>query len=170
MTTRKVPIAHYVISAFPGTGKTTVAKTRSTGVYRIVDLESSQWSHDSTGSINPEFPKNYVDAIEKTLRKNTFVLVSSHEKVRMELDKRRIRFVYVVPGINDKTMYLKRYKARGNTPAFIENVRRNWEKWLSPNAYKGTDVVLTLEPYQHITDIIYRIKHDERLRSQIAGA
>lgn len=170
MTVRRVPIDHYVISAFPGTGKTTAAKTRSTGVYRIVDLESSQWSHDSTGSVNPEFPRNYVDAIEKALRKNTFVLVSSHEKVRMELDKRRIRFVYVVPGTKDKGTYLKRYKARGNTPAFIENVRQNWDKWLSPNAYRGTDVVLTLEPYQHITDIIYRIKHDSRLRLQIAGA
>ena len=169
MVERRVPLGHYIISAFPGTGKTSSVEYCSTKRFPVLDLESGPWSHDIMGNIREDFPKNYVDEAIDRLQDNTFVLVSSHEQVRRELNRRGIRFVYVLPSHKSMSEYLNRYRERGNTEGFVNNVKDHWDEWLSPDAYFGTDVVMTLLPHQYVSDIIYQIKHNESLRLRIAG-
>lgn len=159
-----VPMGRYVISAFPGTGKSTASETESTDGCRVIDLESSTWSHDGSGNRNPHFPLNYMREIERLHRTNTFVLVSSHEDVRRLMYARPIRFIYVVPDINSKEEYLERYAARGNSREFIDNVDDNWDEWLSDDSFKGTDFVETLGPGEYVSDLIRRMKTDPILR------
>lgn len=163
-----VPMGMYVISAFPGTGKSTASETESTDDCKVIDLESSTWSHDDSGEPSPDFPVNYVHEIRLLHRTNTFVLASSHEDVRRLLNSMGIRFIYVVPDIECKEEYLERYAARGNSQAFIDNVEENWEKWLSDDSYKGTNFVETLGPGEYVSDLIRRMKTDPifRLRYQ----
>lgn len=168
MGSRTIPVGNYIISAFPGTGKTSAAEQCSTKRYPVLDLESSTWSHDSDGNLKDDFPKRYVDEAISRLNDNNFVLVSSHEQVRRELEDRGVKFIYVIPGRKDIIQYIDRYNRRGSSEKFIANIKRNWHEWMSPEAYKGTDVVMTLLPYQYVSDIIQQIKHNSSLRKSLA--
>lgn len=168
-TGKTVSIGRYIISAFPGTGKTMAAKKSSTRRHRVIDLESSGWSHDENGRPSEDFPKSYVNEAIRLSDDYSFILVSSHEQVRRELERHGIRFIYVIPEIDARSEYLQRYRKRGNSDDFINAIDKNWTTWLSPGAYMGTDIVMRLQKHQYISDIIHRLKYDASLRKRIGN-
>ena len=59
------------------------------------------------------------------------VMVSTHEEMLNALEQIEAKYIVIIPPITDKTTYLHRYKMRGNTSIFIQNVDENWEKWIN---------------------------------------
>jgi hypothetical protein len=137
-----------IISAFPGTGKTTYhLKHKDT----TLDSDSSNfsWVIDNSGNKvrNPDFPKNYIDHIKENIGKYEFIFVSSHKEVRDALLDACIFFYMVYPDRSRKNEFIERYKKRGDSKEFIKLVSNNWdmwmrEAWLLPEGCKFIDMGL----------------------------
>lgn len=122
-----------LICAFPGTGKSYLAKQYP---WRMLDYDSSRfsWRTNSEGvkERNPDFPNNYIKHIKSLMEANRYevIFVSSHSEVRQALKENGIFFTLVYPRLQDKSKYIKRYSDRGNTEDFIKSVSRNWRTWI----------------------------------------
>lgn len=95
-----------IISGYQGVGKTTFAKKSHKEKFgreiKIIDLESS--NYDKT---NPEWHLEYIGDIIKIIdtKKTEVLFISSHLKVREELDKLGIKFVFVLPKYSKKELW-----------------------------------------------------------------
>lgn len=122
-----------VVCAFPGTGKSYLAKKYP---HLMLDYDSSRfsWITLSFGEKirNPDFPENYIQHIENMVSKQRYeiIFVSSHSEVREALRRNNIPFTLVYPRLKDKSKYLLRYSKRGNTEEFISSVEKNWKSWI----------------------------------------
>lgn len=120
-----------VVSAFPGTGKSTFHNENKE---TTLDSDSSNfsWIIDDTGEKvrNPEFPNNYIQHIKDNIGKYEYIFVSSHEDVRNLLLDNCIFFYIVYPSIDRKEEFIERYKNRGNDDKFIKLLDSNWDEWL----------------------------------------
>ncbi len=142
-----------IISGFSGIGKSAAA-----GCYKdtVIDLESSEYSKIYTFDIsgkpiklqNPDFPKNYVDAIIKEYRtgENKIILISCHETVRDALRASNIPYIIIMPEDCCKNEYVIRWLARGSASEFIQNMFTHWgeyhyscERDPSPKIYLAKD-------------------------------
>lgn len=112
----------YVISAFPGCGKTT-AYQRLKEKIDIVDLESSFFDKNA-------FPQNYIDVIKEKMGKVDIIFVSSHEKVRQSLQNEGIEYVLYYPSYERKDEMVSLYKGRGNEGTFIDLMTLHYEHFL----------------------------------------
>lgn len=159
-----------IISAFPGTGKTTAAGLMK----EAVDLESTpfkfpvDWEKGSVPTEEAEdWVQKYVDQI--TLMASEcgydFVFVSSHQEVRKELRKREIPFISVIPQTDLRDEYMIRYIGRGNDMKFLRNIYDNWFDWLHEydnefiNGFyvPGTEpqeIVIHLKSGQYVSDLL----------------
>ena len=122
-----------VICGFSGIGKSYAAEHFN----EVLDLESSVfsriWDEGKDMGKNPEFPKNYVDAIEGYLKEpygRLYILVSCHEEVREELRNRGIDYIIVRPSCDNKNEYIKRWLRRGSDIRFIKNMDDRWMKMI----------------------------------------
>jgi len=113
-----------VISAFPGTGKTTLYRIYNYIQLRMLDSDSSTFDRDN-------FPANYIKHIKDNIGKADVILVSSHEEVRDALVANNIDFYLVYPDISLKSEYISRYRIRGDSSLFIELIEKNWDKWIT---------------------------------------
>jgi hypothetical protein len=119
-----------IISAFPGTGKTTYHKKYPD---TTLDSDSSNFSWvtvDGKKIRNPDFPANYIEHIKENIGKYEFIFVSSHKEVRDALKENCLFFYLMYPYEDKKEIYLQRYKDRGNQEAFIELLDKNWDAWI----------------------------------------
>jgi len=119
-----------IISAFPGTGKTTYHKKHPD---TTLDSDSSNfsWVTENGEKIrNPDFPANYIEHIKENIGKYEFIFVSSHKEVRDALKENCLFFYLIYPYKDKKEIYLQRYKDRGNQEAFIELLDKNWDAWI----------------------------------------
>jgi len=127
-----------IISAFPGTGKSTYhSKHRDT----TLDSDSSGFSWLEVGGgpsgmervRHPDFPSNYLRHISSqyALGRYAYIFVSSHKEVRDALLSAGLFFYVFVPRVSMKDEYIARYRQRGNDESFIEKVSTHWESWLS---------------------------------------
>ena len=137
-----------IISAFPGTGKTTYHQKHPE---TTLDSDSSNfsWIIDESGNKvrNPEFPKNYINHIKENIGKYEFIFVSSHKEVREALLNACIFFYLVYPDDRRKDEFIERYRSRGNDDKFIELVSNNWDNWMReiwflPDGCKHINMVL----------------------------
>lgn len=121
-----------IIAGFPGVGKSTAAEKFPKF---FIDAESSDfhWIKTESGekTVNPEWPENYVNFIrmialnnEEKYKDTVYVCCSTHKEVLSRLLELDTEFVCVLPGTKAET--IKRYKARGNSPEFIESLSKNW--------------------------------------------
>ena len=119
----------YVISAFPGVGKTYCAERTK---LNILDSDSTNFSWSSPGVRNPEFPQNYIDHIKANLDKGgvDFIFVSSHDVVRDALVKAGLVFTLIYPTRSMKNEYLQRYRNRGSDENFIKLLDGSWGKFM----------------------------------------
>lgn len=105
-----------IICGFPGVGKSIMAQTS-----RWIDLESTPFQKDF---------ETYA-RVAKHMSENGYnVMVSTHPELLNQFEKIGVLYTVVVPPLEEKIEYKKRYDARGNTQQFIEYVTENWDQWI----------------------------------------
>lgn len=157
-----IPIASGIISAFPGIGKTTLAKEH----YSVIDLESSNYKWldiDSdlpieqrkgmSKTLNPNFPENYIRDIVSLAREGYIVLISSHKEVRDELNKRNIPFTIVLPSLDTKQEMIDRYIKRGNQENFVTMLENNYETFVN-DMMSDPNNKIVLDSGQYLKDVV----------------
>lgn len=112
----------FVISAFPGTGKTYCFNNIKN--LTILDSDSSKFN-------KAFFPENYIQHIKENLQSADIIFVSSHKQVRDALCESGIEFTLVYPNISLKEDYIKRYEDRGSPKSFIDLLEKNWDTWIT---------------------------------------
>lgn len=131
MSNNKQSIRTKIISAFPGTGKSTYHQKNKEST---LDSDSSNfsWTIDENGNKlrNPDFPKNYIEHIKENIGKYEFIFVSSHKEVRDALLDECIFFYLVYPNSRRKDEFIERYRNRGNDEKFINLVSQKWDEWM----------------------------------------
>lgn len=114
-----------VISAFPGMGKTWYFNNCQ-DLHSSYDSDSSQFPKDN-------FPQNYIEYIKGKLKDDDkdIIFVSTHESVRRALIDEGIRFVCLYPDRSMKDELMQRYRQRGSSEAFIENMDKNFDNYIT---------------------------------------
>lgn len=153
-----------IISAFPGSGKTTFAK-KFKG--RVLDLESSdfKWKGDTDVDkvLNQDFPRNYIDTIIDTVKSEKYgAIIVSNEFLNFEESKElsdMVENIIAIYPLNDKETgdsrdeyyndeikneFINRYKTMGKPDSFIKFISDNWDKLIS-------DMENSTIPTKHIT-------------------
>ncbi len=156
------PITSGIISAFPGIGKTTLAKEH----HSVIDLESSNYKWldiDSdlpieqrkgmSKTLNPNFPENYIRDIVSLAREGYIVLISSHKEVRDELNKRSIPFTIVLPSLDMKQEMIDRYIKRGNQENFVTMLENNYETFVN-DLMSDPNNKIVLDSGQYLKDVV----------------
>lgn len=141
----------FVICGFSGIGKSTAEKRGN----RIIDLESSLFSRsmENNKERDPDFPANYIGYLEKIIGDYQYYLLSCHKEVRDELKRRGINYIIVLPTVDQKNEYLKRWLKRGSPIEFIKSMNDRWEDMIAsceeddaPKIYLSSD--------EYISDLI----------------
>lgn len=119
-----------VILGFPGVGKT-VAEENFEGV---IDLESSSFKYIETfktseegkgnpnRTLDPNYPKNYIQAIQAAMSTHKVVLASMHPEVRDGLRLLGVEYWVCFPSHDCKEEYMARYRDRGNSEYFLKSM------------------------------------------------
>ena len=126
-----------VISAFPATGKSTLANYMDTGK-TFLDLDSSEFNYalDSEGNptdqLNPVDVKMdlYIKAITNEVRsgKYDYVMVSTHPVVVEAVSKLGVSWIGVMPLKSCRDHWIERILQRDDNKALAHFVRVNWEE------------------------------------------
>lgn len=124
----------YVISAFPGCGKSYCFKKYG-DKFKILDSDSNKfsWTTDGEGITvrNKDFPNNYIKHIKDNIGKVDIIFVNSHKEVREALSENNIDAILIYPYRHCKTQWLTRFKLRGDGEKFIKFLSDNWYNFLS---------------------------------------
>ena len=140
-----------VISAMPAMGKSYFA-AKFPIAFR--DLESSEyhWTKDEDGNKieHPDWPKNYIDAIKNLSKSGMYkaIFVSSHELIRQEMAKAKIRYANLCPVNNDdmRHIILARCIERKSPAKFITDLNDNWSDYINSMINdKGAAVVVQVD-------------------------
>lgn len=121
----------YVISAFPGLGKSYATKKLVEEGFSVSDSDSSHFNKE-------HFPANYIEHIKSKIQdyrdmktdSPKFIFVSTHKEVRDALIENGIKFVIFYPGVGSKDDIFKRYQERGSNEAFIKHLEVNYDDWI----------------------------------------
>jgi len=130
-----------IVLAYVGTGKTEMTKryeglwNPSSDDYRYVwdkDISHEQRKGALNRVENLNFPNNFIDAIFEKVE-NNIVLLSLTEKLfqlyeseEFKSKMKGARMILACPTRDSFDDYIKRYRARGNSEAFIENRQREF--------------------------------------------
>lgn len=145
-----------IICGFSGIGKSTAEQKNR----RILDFESSGYSNIFENgfvvSRNKDFPKNYIDKLEELIKNDEayYYLLSCHEEVREELKTRGINYIIVLPTIEQKNEYLKRWLKRGSDIDFITQMDKRWEVMIN-SCVKDTAPKIYLDEHEYLSDILF---------------
>ncbi|MFD1902789.1 hypothetical protein GQR36_26890 [Enterococcus termitis] len=125
-------------------GKTTLAQDNP----NIIDLETLkyEWIYDDVAKDwhdeelkgrddvrkrNPDFPKNYVDFLEKQTEEQIMILCPTNELVIDELIDRGYSYTAIYPSKKAfEKYYLDRFNERGNSKVFIDMLTLNFEEYI----------------------------------------
>lgn len=137
------------ISAFPGTGKSSVhGNTRTNGLYAVradgtslfrhMPKENQTFVYDSDSSTfdKSEFPQNYISHMNDVINRHKknghpfLFLCSSHDTVRNAMQKEGIPYTLIYPRRDLKAEYIERYKNVEGPQAFIDLMDANWDKFI----------------------------------------
>lgn len=144
-----------IMSCFPGTGKTYLAKHDS----RYIDMESSEYhwlDFDASAQeqkkehykeLNPDWPSNYVTAIleQKRLYPDKHILISCQPEVLDALEKVNVELEYIYPIPSEKSLaeYTRRMKERGNSEEFINKMKAKFYNFINELGYRrGYKVII----------------------------
>lgn len=118
-----------IISAFPGSGKTTYC-IKYPG--KALDSDSSlfSWIDDAKTIRNPAFPNNYIQYIKDNIGKYDFIFVSTHAEVRKALLDNCLFFYLIYPLDSRKEEFLQRYQDNGSPESFIKLLSSHWDMWI----------------------------------------
>lgn len=114
-----------IVAAFPGTGKSMLARRGLPGL-TIRDCDSA--AVDKAG-----FPGNYVSRIRDGAAgaQTGLLLVSTHDSLRAALRAAGLAYLLAFPRREDKPLYLRRYRERGDDDAFCRRMDGDWERFIA---------------------------------------
>lgn len=145
----------FIICGFSGIGKSTAEQKNR----KILDFESSGYSNIFENgfivSRNKDFPKNYIDKLEELIKNDEayYYLLSCHKEVREELKTRGIDYIIVLPTIEQKNEYLKRWLKRGSPIEFIKLMNDRWEDMIK-SCEEDEAPKIYLSSGEYISDLI----------------
>lgn len=145
-----------IICGFSGIGKSSAAEALANSGKSVIDMESSVYSHREDGSLDDNFPQNYIDALQASisLDQGDYYFLSCHQSVRDELTKRCIKYILIRPERSCRNEYVKRWLNRGSTAEFITNMYSKWDEMIdSCIEDKAPTVVLSEKEY--LSDVIF---------------
>ena len=159
-----------IIAGFEGVGKTTYARMHPEDV---VDLDYAQFKFEASGSstgskaskpdpertINPNWPFNYIEAIEDAKNDYTYVLISTDDVVLSILKEREEAFLVVRPFFGVKDEYRRRFTQRGESEEYIESFSTNWARFMSSLERVGSCVQITLDIDEYLADVVKNIEN-----------
>lgn len=152
-----------IICGFPGVGKSTAAELCRSALdlestsfhFRYNDTEVNAEAPQGLFKENPNWVSDYVDEIEKAANdpQYDFILVSTHKKVREEMQYRGVPYIIVTPLIKLKDEYLANYVRRGDSYKFIETLHDKWEKWIEDFVHDDMPII-HLESDENISKLL----------------
>ena len=158
-----------IIAGAPGIGKSSLFSEAGRLGFSIADSDSSEFAWLEPSVRNPDFPRNYIEHIQKLNGQVDVVCVSTHHEVRKALVDAGVEFTLVYPGSGQKDEYLRRLKNRPLKPGedqaereqFIGLLDANWEKWVEqqlPNQKHCEHAILREGEYlsDRISDLLRR--------------
>jgi len=133
-----------IISAFAGLGKTTLGNKYS----NVIDLESTNYhwifdikerttlnSEELKGikqrQLNPEWPSNYIRAIQKYQNEYDIVLITASKQIRDILCEKGIDFTFAFPTPDSLDEIIELCARRNNNEQFIQGVKNAFYTWQS---------------------------------------
>lgn len=166
----------YVVSAFPGCGKSSIFN--NAGDYNLVPVpfngdllelnkierkegQTLVFDSDSSNFDKKDFPGNYISYIKSLLEMfdNVVIFVSSHIAVREALAESGIEYVLVYPETYLKQQYLERYVKRGSPEGFIKLLDEKWLEWVdSCNNDKNAVSLYQLTAGQYLSNVFEDFK------------
>ena len=158
-----------IIAGFPGVGKSQAAKIIP-GV--VMDVESSDYHWNEDKTLNPLWPDNYLDYVKilletdglKNYRDLLYICISTHNQTLERLRKLQIPFIIAVP--EDKEETIARYKARGNSEAFVKQLEENWETWIED--FKKYEMpIITVPKGYYLSELLDKPSYYDLLKSKI---
>lgn len=167
-----------VISAFPGTGKSTIWNNSEEFGFNKghvyyderegvqVDLPASLLPpvFDSDSSVYPKehFPGNYIKHIQNLMEQypEAVIMASSHEDVRKGLYDAGVRFVLVYPEDGAKEDFILRYKNRGSSDEFINKFIEEWDELIESCKNDKLNKIYhyRLQPGEFLKDIFHLLR------------
>ena len=140
-----------IISGFPAVGKSHFYNKNKE---ISIDSDSSKFSKSLDGEKNPFFPENYIDHIKDNMGRYEYILVSSHKEVRDALRIARINYTLVYPDRILLDEYVRRFYIRGNTMAFVEFIKENWNKFMDEMEAEKFPNKIVLGNEQYLSDLV----------------
>ncbi len=133
-----------VVSAFAGTGKTTLCSNDN---LEVLDMDSALFD-------KADFPENYMRELRHELDKGEYryIFVSTHASMRAAMAKENINFVLVYPRRELKEEYRKRYIGRNSPHEFVESIMKNWEDMLDNCSAQEDCIHTILESGEYLED------------------
>lgn len=159
-----------IISGFPGVGKSYLARQSAfdSQLPSCYDCEASdyKWKRDPLGIAGPTKVENwvekYVDDIIHLKDYGTngqfgakiydYILISAHDEVRKELQKRKVDYLVVYPAGGLRNKYMARYLERGSSLEFMKNMYETWGHKISSMAEDPMPQII-LEDGQYLSDL-----------------
>ncbi|ADG59947.1 hypothetical protein Acj9p047 [Acinetobacter phage Acj9] len=160
------------ISAFPGTGKSSVhgnnhkhglyaVRANGTSLYRHMPAPGQTYVYDSDSSTfdKAEFPQNYIDHMRAVIQRhagsqNPFLFLgSSHDNVRAAMQEMGIPYVLVYPHRDLKEQYIERYKKRGSSEFFINLMETKWDEFID-SCEADPSHKIVLHDGQYLSDVL----------------
>ncbi|MCA5014576.1 MULTISPECIES: hypothetical protein [unclassified Enterococcus] len=156
-----------LLFAFSGMGKTTLAQDDP----NIIDLETLkyEWIYDDIAKNwhdealkgrddirkrNPDFPKNYVDFLEKQTEQETIFLCPTNELVIDELIARGYSYTAIYPTKEAfNKYYIDRFKLRGNSEAFTDILSTNFDDYIR-TIRKGSNMNIEINNNIYLKDVL----------------
>lgn len=126
-----------IVCGFAGIGKSTLCKEKP----MWIDLESTPFEKDWD---------RYIKVAMHMDKQGYNVMLSCHAELRKRLHENGARYYVVMPLANLKEEYLNRYKKRGNAPAFIESIEKNWDAFTE---FFEWEYPIYLKAGQYLSDI-----------------
>ena len=134
----KIPKNTKIFSVFPVSGTTYATKKLTEEGYKVLELDSSEYSHKYYNfSVddykvkrvkNPSFPQNYIKTIKDAIGEYDFIFISTHREVREELEKNNIRYSLVYPNYSMKNEWVGRCYLKGDKE-LCDKLANNWDQW-----------------------------------------
>ena len=119
--------------------------------------ESKPSKFDIKRAIQPDWPFNYLEAIEKVKHEHSFTLISTDDVILSLLKERGETFLLVKPFFGIEDEYRRRFVQRGENEEYIETFFSNWTRSLVSLERVGSCVQVPLDINEYLSDVMKNI-------------